>query len=302
MGYVHQGFWDAMGDPTAHTSTPASDTTLHIELSGASVYRTLISAVQAVHKVVSFLTLNMWQHVADPIDSGWMGHDTDIRSQAMYAQAENWIIELCNRPSSTATETHSLPMGLGGHQNFSLGQKRLYITGHSLGGALATIFLAKMVQSDSPLLPHFAGLYTYGQPRVGDETFSRIFHSNLSRKIFHHVYNNDIVPRVPGWDGYSTPPGTLVFITADYTITLYPPNANNEPVCVRPISFLHLSGLLNKHVIRRLGKESVLKILFRVIFPFFINDHFPSGYCGGLRKGTIHWTHGDEELLTFTKG
>lgn len=38
---------------------------------------------------------------------------------------------------------------------------RFYICGHSLGGALATIFLAKMVQSNSPLLDIFSGLYTY---------------------------------------------------------------------------------------------------------------------------------------------
>ena len=37
---------------------------------------------------------------------------------------------------------------------------RFYICGHSLGGGLATIFLAKMVQCGSPLLDIFSGLYT----------------------------------------------------------------------------------------------------------------------------------------------
>jgi len=37
---------------------------------------------------------------------------------------------------------------------------RFYICGHSLGGGLATIFLAKMVQCSSPLLDIFSGLYT----------------------------------------------------------------------------------------------------------------------------------------------
>jgi hypothetical protein len=37
---------------------------------------------------------------------------------------------------------------------------RFYVCGHSLGGGLATIFLAKMVQCNSPLLDILAGLYT----------------------------------------------------------------------------------------------------------------------------------------------
>jgi hypothetical protein len=88
----------------------------------------------------------------------------------------------------------------------------------------------------------------------------------------------------------STPPGTLVFIDSAYNITLYPPNPHtNEPVPVRPISFVHLSGLLNRHVIKRLVQENQIRILFRILFPFFLNDHFPSDYCDSLRKGKVNW-------------
>lgn len=58
---------------------------------------------------------------------------------------------------------------------------------------------------------------------------------------------------------------------------------------VRNISFLHLSGLLNRYVIRRLPKENKIRILFRIIFPFFLNDHFPSEYSESLRHGTVNW-------------
>jgi predicted lipase len=60
-----------------------------------------------------------------------------------------------------------------------------------------TVFLAKMLQSKSPLLDHFAGLYTYGQPKIGDAEFSKVFSPRMTSKIFHHVYNNDIIPRTP---------------------------------------------------------------------------------------------------------
>ena len=52
------------------------------------------------------------------------------------------------------------------------------------------VFVAKMIQSESPLLRHFAGMYTFGQPKVGDAEFSRSFYPEISCKIFHHAYNN----------------------------------------------------------------------------------------------------------------
>lgn len=81
-----------------------------------------------------------------------------------------------------------------------------------------------------------------------------------------------------------------MFIDSSYNITLYPPNPRtHEPVPIRPISFLHLSGLLNANVIRRLPQESLLRVIFRIVFPFFINDHFPTEYCNSLRKGSVRW-------------
>lgn len=47
-----------------------------------------------------------------------------------------------------------------------------------------------MLQSKSPLLDIFEGLYTYGQPRIGDDEFAKVFGPNLSSKIFHHALNN----------------------------------------------------------------------------------------------------------------
>lgn len=35
--------------------------------------------------------------------------------------------------------------------------------------------------------------------------------------------------------------------------------------------------------------ETSIRILFRVLFPFFINDHFPSGYSEALLTGDVEW-------------
>ncbi|KAG1448405.1 hypothetical protein G6F46_011271 [Rhizopus delemar] len=283
MGKVHQGFWKAMGEPKTKENKLLSKRTLRIELNNTSVYRTIVSVVKGVFKMFQFLSVHLFHHVKEPIDNTWIGPDQDIRSHSMYSQAEQYILELLHK------EQESKGLGLSSHGR-TRGRKRLFITGHSLGGAMGTIFLAKMLQSNSPLLDYFEGLYTFGQPKIGDAVFSRVFSPQMSSKIFHHAYNNDIIPRVPTFSDYYTPPGTLVFIDSAYNITLYPPNPHtNEPVPVRPISFVHLSGLLNRHVIKRLVQENQIRILFRILFPFFLNDHFPSDYCDSLRKGKVNW-------------
>ncbi|KAI7892719.1 uncharacterized protein EV154DRAFT_503912 [Mucor mucedo] len=278
MGRVHKGFWNAMGEPNKKrpqateevrkdTNKPVSNSAiLRIELINTSVYRTIVSAVQGLGKIIKFVTFNLFHHVKEPVDSSWMGPDTDIRSNSMYALAEEHILHLIKRDHD-ATQSSRRRSGLS----------------HG-------IFLAKMLQSKSPLLEHFSGLYTYGQPKIGDAEFSKVFSPRMTSKIFHHVYNNDIVPRTPTMWKYYTPPGTLVYIDSAFNITIYPPNPyTNEPVPVRHISFLHLSGLLNRYVIRRLARENKIRILFRIIFPFFLNDHFPSEYSESLRHGTVHW-------------
>ncbi|KAI8141893.1 Alpha/Beta hydrolase protein [Fennellomyces sp. T-0311] len=268
---VHKGFWDAMGDPPSRQGDgeSSSSSRVQIELNNASLYRTIASAMQAVIKVLQFLTLNVFHYVSDPVDSSWMGPDTDVRTSTMFDQAEKHILNLMKGRDE---------------------RRRLFITGHSLGGALGTIFLAKMVQSKSPALEYFGGLYTFGQPKIGDAAFARSFDMHMSNKIFHHAYNNDVVTRIPLWAPYDTPPGTLVFVGSAYDITLYPPNPHTgEPVPIRRISFLHLSGMLNHYVIRRMVHENTIRILFRLVFPFFLNDHFPSDYCDALRHGSTRW-------------
>ena len=73
------------------------------------------------------------------------------------------------------------------------GEFSLYITGHSLGGALATI-AARDLERDS-----LAACYTFGGPRVGDEEFG----DDIRAPIYRVVNAADGVPRVPpSWFTY----------------------------------------------------------------------------------------------------
>lgn len=63
----------------------------------------------------------------------------------------------------------------------------LYITGHSLGGALA-IVATKFLASES-----LGACYTFGSPRVGNSTFQ----DDIKTPIYRTVNAADLVPRVP---------------------------------------------------------------------------------------------------------
>lgn len=70
----------------------------------------------------------------------------------------------------------------------------LWVTGHSLGAALATLAVASWrLEADKPV----HGLYTFGQPRVGDREFEMRFNLDFKSQCFRFVNNNDIVTRVP---------------------------------------------------------------------------------------------------------
>jgi triacylglycerol lipase len=65
--------------------------------------------------------------------------------------------------------------------------KNFFITGHSLGGAMATIATSRLSED-------VTALYTYGSPRAGTRSFVKSF-ANIPH--YRHVNNNDVVPKVP---------------------------------------------------------------------------------------------------------
>ena len=78
----------------------------------------------------------------------------------------------------------------------------LYITGHSLGGALATIAAKKMTHP----LGGIAACYTFGSPRVGDEHWI----ANIKAPIYRLVNAADCVTMLPPGDETITVLGWLV--------------------------------------------------------------------------------------------
>lgn len=75
------------------------------------------------------------------------------------------------------------------------------VTGHSLGGALAILFPTVLViHNEQQLMQKLVGVYTYGQPRVGNRQLCQFMEARLNHtepRYFRVVYCNDIVPRLP---------------------------------------------------------------------------------------------------------
>jgi hypothetical protein len=77
----------------------------------------------------------------------------------------------------------------------------LYITGHSLGGAMAAM-AAVMLRMDpryAQLKDTLRAVYSYGQPMIGDAVFAEECQEDpfLATKVYRHVHRHDIVPHLP---------------------------------------------------------------------------------------------------------
>ena len=120
------------------------------------------------------------------------------------ADLRNWLTDLdCNkmplrwaagrvhRGFNVALESVAEPLD---HAIAANETRRIWVTGHSLGGALAMLFALRLQVRRRISV---AGLYTFGQPRVGNAVFSQACDSILKSRAFRVVHADDVVPRVP---------------------------------------------------------------------------------------------------------
>ncbi|AUX45522.1 uncharacterized protein SOCE26_070140 [Sorangium cellulosum] len=101
--------------------------------------------------------------------------------------------EACPRPDAgSAPEAEPAPDAPGKLE-------AIYITGHSLGAAMAVLAAARLFSNTryAEIRRLIRGVYTFGQPMVGDATFAARAEELFGGKLFRFVYGNDIVPRLP---------------------------------------------------------------------------------------------------------
>ncbi len=73
-------------------------------------------------------------------------------------------------------------------------RKKLFMVGHSLGAALATLALPDIARSTQFKSP---SIYTFGSPRVGDSQFSRTFGRMFAYRSFRIVNTSDMITSLP---------------------------------------------------------------------------------------------------------
>lgn len=69
----------------------------------------------------------------------------------------------------------------------------LFITGHSLGGALAVLAVPDIMENVSPVRTYMCN---FAGPRVGDAQFAKLYNSLINRSL-RVVNTNDVVPQLP---------------------------------------------------------------------------------------------------------
>jgi triacylglycerol lipase len=80
-------------------------------------------------------------------------------------------------------------------QKSAAGGKRVFVAGHSLGGALACLTVARALEGE--INGAKLSLHTIGQPRVGDTDFTAQVNQRMADGMVRIVNNIDLVPRVP---------------------------------------------------------------------------------------------------------
>jgi len=153
----------------------------------------------------------------------------------------------------------------------SLGAHNLVLTGHSLGGAVATIAASEW-RSRYPI----QSIYTFGQPAVGD----RAFRNSMERfnETFYRVVNDDdIVTKIP--PGYKhvgrkikLPPNSELRNSANESLGA--PEIENSEEMISELEFHQLQGRLYLES-QSIGTEGLL--------PSF-SDHKIANYLSKLMR------------------
>ena len=188
------------------------------------------------------------------------------------------------------------------------------ITGHSLGAGLASLF--SFVLLSYGYESSISGVYTYGQPLVGNRRYAEILNRKLGNRIHRWVNHSDIVTRIPvielpsiAWYYARTPYTDALEVSSNNKRTklnsFYEPyyhsglrfkidrkgNLDREELIDQgPIlayqdrlDLFHINyGIANG--IYSLFNVTPLRSFFWFTLPTEINDHFPGDYARKIKK------------------
>lgn len=171
----------------------------------------------------------------------------------------------------------------------------LYLTGHSLGGAMAALLAVMLVVDDdyaNCFGPIFKGAYTFGAPMVGSPEFAEACanHPVLSHDVVRYVYKRDPVPHLPPRDSDRFAHFGREF---RYEGSFPWKDTSDDPIG----QVGHLVGLIEAPL-------AFVARQFRLTrglpFQFSLHDHAPHHYISALTPPGVPNEFGDALLIAAT--
>jgi hypothetical protein len=153
----------------------------------------------------------------------------------------------------------------------------LYLTGHSLGGAMAALLATMLVMSHDPdyqqLAARLKAVYTFGQPMTGTPHFAEAAEKQLATAgvpLLRYVFHKDPVPLLP-----PRSVGRFAHFGQEYRLTDDGAWTASASSTAMPL----VSGLVTSLVSSGLAKFPPLR---EAPFRYKIEDHLPHHYVSAL--------------------
>ncbi|MCY1059389.1 alpha/beta fold hydrolase [Nannocystis sp. SCPEA4] len=137
-----------------------------------------------VHSGMYLSAVSVWVLVREILAAGYRGEDIVKRAEELAGKDhKDWESEL--KEGKELAEEDTIP---------------LYITGHSAGGAIASIIAAGIHLDPKMdyLTKALRSVCVFGSPMFADKLLAANLHKQFGDKYFRFEYENDVVPRLPG--------------------------------------------------------------------------------------------------------
>ena len=185
------------------------------------------------------------------------------------------------------TVLRELMLALQGRSLFNPDEKvespleALYVTGHSLGGAMAALFALKLAgaREHGALAEKLRAVYTFGQPMAVGGTLPPVA-DDIGRRLFRHITSRDLTPALPpaAW-------GAFTHFGNEYRHTNGEWQRSEVPV----------AQLVRTREIPRSLLAFFATRTRRPSYPFSVADHGPHHYLSALRPSGRVTEFGDRD-------
>jgi predicted lipase len=167
--------------------------------------------------------------------------------------------------------------------------KALYVTGHSLGAAMAAV-MGIAIQNERlgyNFRDALRAVYTFGQPMIGSKELADVCADDkfISEKLIRIIYQKDPIPHVPpaesghDWKHFGR---EYQFVDNDW-------KKNPEPA--RQMRVIQLTGAVIAFILR------LVPLLRRIRFKYQLNDHGPQHYVESLTPRDKRTEFGDYDYI-----